>query len=60
MAFPLLYREAPSEDTGISLYFQYKGKKAADGEGTKFVTFAVRCKYSIIAPQADSRCCGTN
>ena len=39
---------------------QPAAKKAADGEGTKFVTFAVRCKYSIIAPRADSRCCGTN
>ena len=52
-------------ETGAALVGEYGEvlilrKKTADGEGTKFVTFAVRCKYSIIAPRADSRCCGTN
>ena len=52
-------------ETGAALVGEYGEvlilrKKTADGEGTKFVTFAVRCKYSIIAPRADSRCYGTN
>ena len=56
--FPLALLRSTVRGYRYFTLLQYKGKKTADGEGIKFVTFAVRC--SVIAPQADSRCCGTN